>query len=532
MSSYLEAIRTQAGTRPSACAFANTAGERLSYGQLWRRSDALAVWLAAHNAHRNPVCLYGHKQALMLVGMLACMKAGAPYVPIESSQPPQRTAAILGQLAAPIVCCAAPLAAGTQLPGAGRIVAGDELTRICAAPVSAEQLAALTPVAGDDAIYLLFTSGSTGTPKGVVQRAESVDLTSAYFTSLVPLPPNADGPLVCFNRAPFSFDLSIFDLLIALPGGHTMFALDEAAEASLAATFSALRDARVGLWVSTPSFLTMCLADPAFGPELLPQLQAVLLCGETLPNSTARAFLQRFSGAGPAGQVRLVNLYGPSETCGAVTDVLVTARLAHAREPLPVGTPSPYSSIVIADPATLEELPCNTTGEILILGRTAAAGYHGLPEKTAAAFSTRPDADGTLQRCYRTGDEGFLDADGMLHYLGRFDLQLKLNGYRIELGDVEENLGSLPDVAACCVVPVLRGDTCTALAAHVVPACGIAGGRALTKQLKAALHGLLPGYMVPRTFTYHDALPTTVNGKVDRKALQEASAPRRRTREG
>ena len=112
----------------------------------------------------------------------------------------------------------------------------------------------------------------------------------------------------------------------------------------------------------------------------------------------------------------------------------------------------------------------------------------------------------------------------MLHYRCRFDLQLKVNGYRIELGDIEENLAALPQVAQCCVVPVERGGAYTALAANVVCAPGITGERALTRELKDALKEVLPAYMVPRTFKYSDELPTNVNGKIDRKALQAQHA--------
>lgn len=510
MSTFLTAFCQQAKEHPDRRAFFNAAGAVITYGELDARSDALAVFLEENEQPGKPVAVYGHKGPDMLTCMFACMKSGRPYAPIDTSFPERRMDAILTQLDGPLVLCTEPISEPELLSSARTIVACEKLDDICSSAPDTARLSALTPIEGDDAVYLLFTSGSTGTPKGVVQRAQSIDLTSKYFTTLAP---KGEG-LVFFNRAPFSFDLSVFDFLIALAGGHTMFALDEATEKSLGATFEALKQAQVDVWVSTPSFLTMCLADKSFGAAEFPSIKAFLMCGETLTRATAAKCLERFPGA------RLINMYGPSETCGAVTDVAITEEMATSPEPLPVGTVSPFSQIVIADPETLEEVPLGTHGEILILGDTAAAGYWGMPEKTEACFFTREYADGVPQRCYRTGDEGFLTEGGMLHYVGRYDLQVKVNGYRIELGDIEENLEAFDEVAMCCVVPVERNGVNTALAAHVVVSEGTEAGRPLTKVLKDRLKEVLPHYMVPRTFTYHEALPTNVNGKIDRKALR------------
>lgn len=522
MSTFLDSVMAHARDHGERLAFANSRGEQLSYAELDKQSNALALYLTGVNPQRNPVALYGHKEAAMMVGMFACMKAGCAYVPIDVSFPQQRIDSILVQLDEPLVLCAEALEDGVSLEAANKVVTPEELAEICAKQYEESDLQKLHPIEGDDAVYLLFTSGSTGTPKGVIQRAESIDLTSKYFQTLMP----EGEELVCFNRAPFSFDLSIFDFLMSLPGGHAMFALEKETEASLAQTFQVLHDADITVWVSTPSFLTMCLADPSFNPELLPKVRSFIMCGETLHNVTARTCMERFP------QAVLVNMYGPSETCGAVTDVAITAEMAHAAEPLPVGSVSPYSELCIVDPETLEEVPMGEHGEILILGETAAAGYHRLPEKTEACFFDRKDSKGKLRKCYRTGDEGFVTEDGQLHYIGRYDLQLKVNGYRIELGDIEENLNALPQVAMSCVVPVVKDGINTALAAHVVAAAGVTGDRALTKELKAALKELLPAYMVPRTFTYHEKLPTNVNGKIDRKVLQAAVARTGRKRAG
>lgn len=510
MSEFLDAIVDQAAKCPDVLAFRNAQGECLSYAQLDEQANRLASFL--HECHsvpdvekglaKRPVALIGHKEPAMLVGMIACMKAGFPYVPLDSSLPPQRTEGILDQLDDPIV-----IEAGhTSLdPSRFECVMHDELEEILAQH-DASALPRIANIADEDAHYILFTSGSTGTPKGVVQPVRSMDCTYRYFSRFIP-----EGEhLVFFNRAHYSFDLSIFDLAIALPFGHTLFALTESEEESLAASFAALHEADPALWVSTPSYLDMCLVDPAFSPELLPSLQTVVVCGETLHNSTALKLLDRFPNAA------LYNTYGPTETQGAITDVRITHELAQAAEALPVGRVSPFNELWIRDTESGEMLPMYEPGEVVIAGGTVASGYYGRPDLTEAVFGA---SEGIPFYC--TGDEGYLDESGMLHYLGRLDLQVKVNGYRIELEEIEETLKRMDQVLFACVVPVERRGSNVALAAHVVVKEGVVEDRQTSKLLKEKLKETLPAYMIPRTVVYHDELPMNANGKIDRKALEK-----------
>lgn len=504
MSKFLRAVRAQAQAHPDRRVYATSSGQQLTYGQLWTRSDALAAFLAAENAQHSPVVLMGHKEPNMLVGMLACMKAGCPYVPVDSGLPVGRVANIISQLDEPFALQVGPDA---SFKGAAplRTVSRAELDAVCAHKAQVDEDCW---VSGEDAQYILFTSGSTGTPKGVVCPARAIDHTYRYFEHLIP---EGEG-LVFFNRANFSFDLSLFDIAMALPFGHQMFAFDAADEQSMARMFQALGASGVNVWVSTPSYLELCLTDPSFSPELLPQVSTFVMCGETLPRSTAAKLLERFGGA------KLYNMYGPTETQAAISDVLVTPAMAQAGQPLPVGTPSPFAQVLIQDLETHAPLPAGEEGEIVIAGQTVALGYYKRPEQTAAVFGTCAGENGAQVPFYRTGDGGYLDAQGMLHYLGRFDTQVKVNGFRIELEEIEQNLVAYPQVQQACVVPVTRRGA-AALAAHVVLKPGVQGDRALTRELKEALKVSLPAYMIPRTFTYHDALPLNVNGKIDRKAL-------------
>lgn len=485
----------------------------MTYGELWAASEAIAARIGRQGLDEHaPIMVYGHKSPLMVACFLACLKCGSPYVPVDChSVPVERVGSIAAQLAEPLVL------ATLGLPEAARGAApmtclGREELEACVAEGGSSRPEAW--VAGEDLAYILFTSGSTGTPKGVEVTASCMDNFAGWALTLAGEPCRGR---VYLDQAPFSFDLSVFELTGALMSGGSLFSLTHATQASVSAQFEALASSGVNVWVSTPSFADLCLADPSFGAELLPNLETFLFCGETLTNKTARSLMDRF------GSVRVINTYGPTESTVAVTSVVVTRELADADEPLPVGAPRPGTElrIVGVDGACV---PADERGEVVIVGDTVARGYHGRPDLTERSFGSAELA-GAPVRSYRTGDEGYLDDEGMLHYHGRIDLQVKLNGFRIELGDIEEHLMRLPGVKMAAVVPAERDGRIAHLVAHVVwegvrAESDFRLGLALKEQLKANL----PHYMIPKRIAFHDALPTTPNGKVDRKALKALSS--------
>lgn len=175
---------------------------------------------------------------------------------------------------------------------------------------------------------------------------------------------------------------------------------------------------------------------------------------------------------------------------------------------------------LIRDPETGEELLCGEVGEIYLAGNTVSAGYYGRPDLTEAVFSEREGSDGTVTRCYKTGDKGYLDADGRLFCLGRLDFQVKLNGFRVELADVEQALVRIPEVAEAVVLPADRDGKVTHLVAHVrLAEPGMTADFARARAIKAALKELVPDYMVPKKIVFHEEFALNVNGKIDRKAL-------------
>ena len=449
--------------------------------------------------------VYGHKSPLMLVSFLGALKAGLTYAPVDVAYPADRVDDILDQIGTPLVL---DLSDGV-FPGDSRLASDvldkDDILRICEHRATVDES---VWIKDETPFYLLFTSGSTGRPKGVQMPSRCADAFMEYFSRFFP----EEGG-VSFNRVPYTFDVSLFDLIPGLAAGYTLYALESEAEESIRETFGALRESNATVWISTPSFVEMCLADPSFGQELLPYLKRFVLCGEVLRNSTALKLIERF----PCSDV--FNTYGPTET-QAVSDILVDAAMAREIEPLPVGTMNPRMRAVIRDVDSGEILGPNQVGEIFLAGDTVSAGYWGRPDLTEKVFGEMAFDDGAILRCYKTGDKGYVDEAGRLFCLGRLDFQVKLNGFRVELGDVEQALVRLPEIKEAVVLPKERGGKVSHLVAHVLLEDSTQeGDLALTMGLKRQLGELVPDYMIPKKFVYHAKFPLNGNGKIDRKAL-------------
>lgn len=506
---YLQSIEQYSISQPNAPAIRTSAGEHMSYAELWQASEAIAALVELCAAEGSgPVIVYGHKDPLMVASFLGCMKAGHPYVPVDRfSVPAERVASIAGQLEDPLVIAVdeLPEALAAKL---GRVVSPRELRECVAMGASSK------PghwIKDEDLCYILFTSGSTGTPKGVEVTAACFDNFCSWSQGLGG--ERRDGR-VYLDQAPFSFDLSVFELAGALSTGGSLFSLVHETQQSARDLLDALASSGANVWVSTPSFAELCLANAAFDEELMRALELFVFCGETLANKTALRLMERFPGA------VVVNTYGPTESTVAVTEVVVTPEIARLDAPLPVGLPREGTRLRIQDESG-RDVGAHCWGEVVIEGDTVARGYHGRPDLSARSFGT-VELDGRVVRTYRTGDEGRLDELGMLHYRGRLDLQVKVNGFRIELGEIEERLRRLPGVSAAAVSTAGHGGKVSHLIAHLVADVpeGLSpfrAGLAVKEQLKE----VLPHYMIPKKVVFHDSLPMTGNGKVDRRALAD-----------
>lgn len=511
---FLAAVEQQVQAHPRACAHRTSGGRAMTYAELWQASDLIAAALMASSDDREPIVVLGHKSPLMTAGFLGCLKSGHAFVPVDVEMPTSRLVDIASQLGEPLLLTTVDLPATLgSLISAQRIVDARMVVEQSIGDVAVPDRSRW--VTGEETQYLIFTSGSTGRPKGIEVSAANV----AHFMSwLHTFPVISDGARVFLDQPPYSFDLSEYEVVGALSTGGCLHAITREKTQDMRALFDDLRTSGVEVWVSTPSFADLCLVDRTFDQQILPDVQLFLFCGEALHHSTAAALRERFPRA------RVVNTYGPTESTVAVTYAEIGAGELDDPASLPVGRPRPGTDIRIVDRETGACCAPGHVGEIIIVGDTVAKGYFHNPDKTAEVFFEARLRDGRPVRAYRTGDAGHLDEQGVLHCDGRFDSLVKVNGFRIELEDVEENLVALSLVKQVAVVPVQRQGRISHLKACIVPSETAAGrdGFEVRQAIKQGLADRVPAYMVPRTIKLFDELPLTCNGKVDRKVLIEA----------
>ncbi len=467
-------------------AIAHISGDRrLTYRELRRRSDALAAYLAERfGDDRAPVAVLGHREPEMLIAFLGAVKSRRPYVPLDTILPQHRIDKILA-ISRPAL-----------------LLTPEDVAKLSSAAAPAPA----THAKRDDPFYILFTSGSTGEPKGVVITLRCLEHFVAWMLEEQKFTPLTETFL---NTAPFSFDLSVMDLYCSLATGGTLFSISRDLVANPKMLYRALTQSGATTWVSTPSFAQMCLAEEKFAEAMLPRLRRFLFCGETLAAQTAVRLLDRFP------KVEVWNTYGPTETTVATTSVRIDHSILEKYSVVPVGRAMPGTDVFVVSEAG-DTLPADKRGEIAIAGPNVSPGYLGRPDLTAAAFFEHSG-----RRAYRTGDQGRF-RDDLLFFEGRMDSQVKINGYRIELGDVEANLLSLASVRDAVVIPAIKNGAAPSLAAFVVPNGGMnASHFELTQSLRRQLGERLPAYMLPRKFVFLEAFPLTANGKADRARLAQ-----------
>jgi D-alanine--poly(phosphoribitol) ligase subunit 1 len=481
----IERIDRWASVVPEATAHISN-GTILTYGELRRQSDALACYLTARlGDDRRPIAVLGHREPEMLIAFLGAVKSGRPYVPIDTAFPPQRVDKVLA------------------ISRAAVVLTPEEIAQMSAV----DELVTVSYVQRDDPFYILFTSGSTGEPKGVVITLACLEHFIAWMLAEQRFIKQCE---IFLNQPPFSFDVSVMALYSSLVTGGTVFNISRDLVANPKILYRALANSNATTWVSTPSFAQMCLVEERFDETMLRHVRRFLFCGETLSPQTAAGLLERFPGA------EVWNTYGPTETTVATTSVRIDRAILGKYSPLPIGRPMPGTEVFVVNEEG-QVLPENERGEIIIAGPNVSPGYLGRSDLTAAFFFQYRG-----QRAYRTGDFGRL-RDGMLFFEGRIDAQIKLYGYRIELGDVEANLRAMAVVRDAVVIPVIKDGTAQSLAAFVVLATrDDASHFDLSHRLRNQLSERLPTYMLPRKFVFLDAFPMTANGKIDRASLAKS----------
>jgi amino acid adenylation domain-containing protein len=493
-----ELILAQAVRTPDAPAVV-CEGDGITYRELARRSGRLATHLRRSGVGLDAlVGLCVERSVEMVVGILAILRAGAAYVPLDPGYPPARLDYMLADSGAAVLLTTGALA--DRFPASGRTVirlddggwdAGGEAS-------SLERWHRPGP---PNLAYVIYTSGSTGQPKGAMNTHEGVRNRILWAQRIFGLT-SEDRVL---QKTPFSFDVSVWELLwplmvgarlvMARPGGHLdpVYLIDLIARQEVTTLHF------------VPPMLGVFLEQE--GLQNCRSLRRVLASGEALPAELERRCHERL------GWTRLFNLYGPTEASIDVSWWPCTP--SNERTSVPIGRPTANVRLVVLDAAARPVL-LGAAGELHIGGIALARGYWRRPALTAERFVPDPVSGEAGARLYRTGDLARFRPGGEIEYLGRIDHQVKVRGFRIELGEIEAVLRSHPAVRDAVVVvredlPGLR-----LLAAYLVAAAGGAPG---TAELRAYLGAKLPEYMVPAAFVRLDELPLNPNGKLDRKAL-------------
>lgn len=485
-----------AARNPAAVAVIDAAGS-LSYAELDAAAGRLARSLTAAGFRRGePGGILMTRSAEMVVALLAVLKAGGAWVPLDPDWPGARLRRILDEAGIRTILAGA---AGTDA-AAGLGVRVVTVARDGGGSIGRDQggdgcLPA--PTGPDDLAYVIYTSGSSGTPKGCMIPHRAIVNRIRWMQRQFRLTA-ADHVL---QKTPYTFDVSVWEFFWPLVTGAVLVMCPPGAHAHPGALIDIIRDRRVTICHFVPSMLRVFLDHPQAGN--CTTLRDVFASGEALP----RALVDRFAARLPG---RLHNLYGPTEAavdvtwwpCGPRDDDLV-----------PIGRPIDGVGIHLLSP-DLQPVAAGETGEICISGVGVGDGYLNRPGLTAERFVAHDLGGG--RPLYRTGDSGRLLPDGELLYLGRLDQQVKLRGLRIEPGEVEAALCSHPGVldAAVCVREADGPDP--KLVAYVVPAAGAAADPAAWRRHAG---DLLPRHMVPNLFVAVAAVPTTAHGKRDLKAL-------------
>ncbi|MCP2166912.1 non-ribosomal peptide synthetase [Goodfellowiella coeruleoviolacea] len=470
-------------------------GEQLTYAELNRRANRLARHLTRLGAGPETVVgvLFERGPALP-TALLAILKAGAAYVPLDPEHPADRLAYLTGDAGCALVLTTAGLAA--RLP--------EEVLPICldepAVRAAVDAQPDTDPAAGprpDSLAYVLYTSGSTGLPKGtLVQHASVVNLV-LHSRAAYRIGPG-DRVLQFANPC---FDVSVWDIFGTLCNGATLVQAPRLTLLDPRALVEHMRAERVTVVELPPA--VAALLDPSD----LPDLRMANMGGEALPLEVARRFR--------TGDRLVHNSYGPTEVTVTSTDYLLPRVVD--RTP-PIGRAIANLQCYVLDPAG-EPVPVGAPGELLMGGAGVARGYLNRGALTAEKFV--PDPFGPPgARLYRTGDLVRWRPDGQLEFLGRIDTQLKVNGIRVEPGEVEAALCTHPDVAAAVVD--VRGEAGNRLlVAFLVPVEGATAPD--TTALRAHLRGRLPANLIPARVHPVPALPLTLSGKVDRRALHRVA---------
>lgn len=449
--------------------------EKITYQNLWQSANKLAKSLKAQG--ESPVILYGHKSINMVISIIACLMAKRAYVPIDLHTPMDRIYKII------------------KLTNSKLVIKNEDIKLNEIECLTVDEINEKyfncdeNNIAKNEIAYIIFTSGSTGEPKGVPISYNNLNNFINWISNIESL--NSYKNINVMNQASFSFDLSVADFYYALFNGHTLVGLDKNVSRNYDKMFEIIENENINLLVITPTFIKMLLLNSEFNEKNYSSLQCMYFCGEQLEVSTVRKIKERFE------NMVIINAYGPTEATSAVSAITIKDEMLD-NEYLPVGR----LTTAATDISILED-------EIILKGNSVFGGYIG---NLKGGHYLEKGCN-----CYKTGDIGYIEND-LLYCKGRKDNQIKYKGYRIELGDIENNLLKIAGVKEAVVIAKsnINNQVIKLIKAYITLEKEIE-----IDMIKSELKKLLPEYMIPKNIVILEKIPVNENGKYDRKKLKE-----------
>lgn len=498
-------LRNSAAAHPSRIAVADATGQTIAYDELNRRSDGFAAFLASRGVRRGDrVGVVMPKSIEALVAVFGIMKAGAAYVPVDSTGPVDRGSRILSD------CAISALVVEDRLRDAYTKAVETTLRAIVTAgegsPLVMESATPFDAPGRDasDLAYIIFTSGSTGAPKGaMIAHANALAFIDWCSSTFTPTPQDRVS-----SHAPLHFDYSVLDLFMTIKHGASVHLVSEGLARNGRELAQFIADRKLTIWNSTPSALMMLLQFGGLDTQDASSLRIVTFGGEIFPVKYLRQLKKHW----PAPTY--FNLYGPTEITTACTYARVPQTVPEEREsPYPIGFACSHCRTLVLDENGREVAP-GGEGLLYISGPSVFAGYWNRPAETASALLERNGV-----RWYNTGDIVRWDAAEGFTYVGRNDRMVKRRGFRIELGEIESALYLHPSIREAAVLSV--PDPQSGVRIIAVINCRTEGRKPTLVDLKTFCGSKLPGYMIPDRFEFRESLPRTSSDKVDYRELKQ-----------
>ncbi len=503
--------------------------QALTYGELEKLSNQLAHALIEIGVvSGDRIGIYLQKSPAAIVSIFGVLKTGACYVPVDANAPGPRLLEIARQ------CEFRALITSCTLSQKLRSIPREEwpmsaifyvdklpdVPALAPQPLSFADILpsqSVTPpsvnVIGHDLAYILFTSGSTGTPKGVMlSHLNALTFVNWGFETFAI---TAQDRLS--NHAPFNFDLSVFDIFVAVKAAAAISLVPEGLSVFPVQLSSFIQDQRITVWYSVPMVLSLLQSRGKLEERDLSALRLVLFAGEVFPTKHLRALMQKLP------HPRYANLYGPTET-NVCAYYEVEPIAPEDSAPIPIGKACANTDLVAIDANGRKITSPGQEGLLYARGSIVMQGYYGRPKESAACFIRNPFAAGREENLYCTGDWVTIDEKGNYLFVGRKDHMIKTRGYRVELGEIEAVIVAHSAVEEAVVLAISDDEIGNTIGAIVT----LSDSHSVTSpELKRHCAEKLPPYMIPEEIEFRDSLPRTGNGKIDRQRLQREMLAKR-----